>query len=631
MLNKKNKAKLLLITMCTSLLLFIPNKILAANNNYYLSSSKYDYNISSVVSGNTDINSSIDGYGGYDKNKSEAIANTYAANGITNYDLAGSIFDINEATNSNVSGDALGSINQSGGTIQTKMTYKNTDLAQKVGSVWGDNTAAFQNYLTSQNIKTESELNGKINQIVSEKNNLMSSLSKYSKYMSNDSGDSSIGVENGVDITIFTNVIQNMQNDGVDIPDELVQQIKNFKDLTGLDVLNQYDLEKLELFSGKLYSGQDASRVLIPEKRTFYSPRRVVFTITKEDGSPFDVTMNVAKTKQLMTQYNSGIMSKLNAMGVDMPDVKQLGKGVYEINFWDSIVAANSDYETAIVNNWLFSSKDCGFIGTANFTCPKSYDNIQVKVELKVDQLRYVQKIDNVAVPTGKAGVNTGGYENSDEFKWSEYSKSFYQNQYIVVHSKDLDYKYGKVPNRTDDYEVYYKKVDGEKEKRYREKYKKPRYKSGEKYVKTQNSPLVSTDDGSYVRTILFKEQQAKYWEYEEEPLNSKNAYSEKYVYTKYLDTALCSEGKALANFNSEDDRVKGKLLTKEKSTKRLPNASIVPGEFHQKDITAKTWVWYLMPDTEIQVPAKQQTGTVRGVISDSEINAGNVKNRHEQ
>lgn len=529
--------------------------------------------------------------------------------------------------------------------------YKDDAESQKLGQIFGSNGSALQNYLDTQGNNYTKNLDQLLN-IQQQMSNLSGAIVTETgqDLFQWDQATQTMSIVKNAD---FSKVIKNAD------ADKLEELLRLWKELTGNDELFSMTLGELETIISKTDRLEDVNKKLTANKKTYNAITKVRFTITnKATGGPAtNVSVDSSTTAQLNAKYNSKWVSKYKSMtGQSMPNISQVGNGVFEVDFATPMYSMGDKW-TKILKNWTTDSNASGFLGTGAFNITPSADPLQVKVEIIGDVYTYYENIDTQG--TYPLGQNTRTNDEPTNYTYEKFKDSYYYGKYeysVSSETGDITYVEGKVPNykvkkkenkyttykweteyRIDwsNYPIswdYYKNEDGtKKEFWYKDYYTVSYYTKeifdiGKRYDKTDSinngenrgdRPLYSVDDGSYVRDIWFKTQYVKYWDYKDELLPESEAYSDApYIVSKKEHSSILpSDNKPLVRFASESDRLKGKVMTKEKTSNWA-----APKNISTRVLSTATW--NLAPlSGKIQIPVITQIGSMEGVINEADIN----------
>lgn len=599
-----------------------------------------------AVGGNGDYSSSNEGiaadtyYDAYSQ-----IEKAYFAAGITDMNLAGDIFTIVDSSGEPITKDKLDSIAQTGGTVNIKLEYSDSSLGKKMADVFGEDTYAIQHFINQTGSGSSGSLEKNVNTLVSLKKEI-SGLQSQIKFSNGGSfSDIKVGPDGKIEIVGGGDFTSTDLSGNSKVMKKLGPLLEEWERLTGSKMPNTLSPEQINIVLGKLGENEDATLVLTPRTKNFYSLNRVVIEIKDASGKPVNANPNQGRTAQLMKQYSGDVLNKYKKItGKNCPTLVKKGPGKYEMNFINDI-KKQPDYLTKMLKSgYLYGSKDFnGFMPAAAFTIGPSSENIKISLSIYGDLYEYKEKIATGIYPTGRNGktnMNDAAIAEN-KYYWKEYSNSYYYSNRPKGVSSDgsitdpyYDTKSDKVVYTSDMVKAInkkYKKVKYDTTALGKPKYKlivdasqKYKFKANEYYNGNGNQPLYSKDDGKNVRNILFKKQQIRYWDFMEKPLSDSDAYKENYVLSKYRQTSYYKnrdKDTHLANFKNDKDRVYGDVKTTTTSVKmRLPNTK--KGERYKSNVHLRTHEWTLAPlSGVIEVPAKSQVGDVNGVISDADVN----------
>lgn len=600
-------------------------------------------NTNVLASNNGGLNSSsvTDEYGNYIYG--EQIENALHTAGITNTNVGYDIFNIVGPNGSTLTPEQMGSLDATGGAVTVKLEYKDNELGKQMADLFGNDTYAIQHYMNQSGITSTNQLESKIGELSNLKNQINSVQSQI-KFSNGSSLESmmTIGPDGLISLVGGGKFSATDASGNTELLSQLSQLLDEWNRLTGSNMMNTLSPDQISIVIGQLGAVENSSVVITPATRQFYALNRVVISIKTTDGKPVNATPNNSKTQQLFNQYSSTMAKKFRTItGQTTPNIVSLGNGNYEINFMNEIKKKNN-YVNDVLANWTYGSKDLGsFMPTAAFTLGKSSENIVVELQVYADIMRYKEKIAFGVYPTGKASGEKDDVVdyNENNYKWTEYKNSYFTSKNPVgVDQKTKKIKYD--TKYTKEKNIEYKvKTNTKWEKKYN--YTTMKYESVKKEYYTldssnkvkwknassvrgsnSNRPLISTNDGDYVRNIWFKKQQIRYWDYCEKPLSEGKAYSEKYIQTKYKATRNVGVADTyLVNFDNDRQRTYGYIKTEQLQNKRLPDGNKVPGEKFLENKLIRTYKWTLAPlSGEIEIPVKTQVGSVNGVISDADL-----------
>lgn len=532
--------------------------------------------------------------------------------------------------------------------------YKDDAESQKLGTIFGSNGSAMQDYLDTQGSNYTKHLDDLLDiqkQIVN-----ISGATKTENgdsFMSWDPVTNKLIIKEG---TEFSKVINNGDLD------KLADLAQKWKELTGNDNLLSITEGELETIISKADRTEDVNMALTANKRTFDAVTKVRFTITNKStgGAATNVTVDHAGTQKLFTQYNSTWVSKYKKMtGNALPSITQVGAGVFEMDIGSALYSLDDKW-TKILKNWTTSASGGDFLGVGMFNITPSADPLEIKVQILGDRYTYYENVkEQGTYPTGhRSSVTTASATNDNSiYTFENFAKSYYYAEYdALVDSEtgEISQFFGKVPNHnieakkntkikyewatenrinwSSDPLDYYRDADGSlTEFSYRKEIKETYYTKkivdkNAKYTGTESinngdsrgdRPLYSVNDGDYVRDIWFRTQYIRYWDYKDEVLTGSKAYpNESYVVSKMEHSSILSEyNKPLVRFANETDRLRGKVLTKEKTSGWAAPKKIV----HR---TLKETTWTLAPlNGKIRIPVLTQTGSMEGVINEAGMN----------
>lgn len=605
-------------------------------------------------------NASNSGMSEYDYTQRQETENAFHAAGLTNVNMAEQLFNVKDSKGEEITSDKITSIEQTGGNINIKLEYKDDELGNQLASVFGENTVALQNYITNTGSNNISDLQKNLSSVISLRDQIMDlnkQLGAYNQTNTSSSGQNQIIITGDLIKVIASNSGANggMAAGNSELLSKLNDLLNEFQKLTGLDNLCNLKPSDINIVLAQLNSMQDASLVLTPSTKTYFALNKIVISAKDSKGNIVNISPNQLKTEELLNKYASSTMRKFrNITGKTCPTVTSIGGGKYEINFLNDIKNTNNAVNN-IINKWVCSNE--GFenmIPAAAFTCSPTSDEVTVNLTLYADKYVYKEKISTGIYPTGTtlqtSAINdnfnyTHTTKNSailsevrhdeNNYKWENYNKSFYYSKRIKGFKKwtnepIYDNKYTKTINKSYSVnvteEVKYVKWDEEKKKQVTVKGKvwnlvtenSVKFPHATYASLDKNKPLISTDDGTYVRNVWFKSQQIRYWDYKEEPKTGTEVYPQ-WVITKYNTTELANKAgeKYLVSFPNKDKKVSGYIQTKARSQLRLPDASKVAGESIQENRPVKTWSWKMAPlNGEIWIPVVTQNGSVNGTIS---------------
>lgn len=581
----------------------------------------------------------------------------YAA-GLTSTDLAKDIFDIKDSDGEPISAGKLESIKESGGNINIKLEYKNTELSKNLASIFGEDTNALQNYITKTNSNSVADLEKNLSTVLDIRdkiNNIQKQIGSLNGATTNSNGQISI---TGDLIELIASASK--QNGGTlqgnsKLFGELKDLLTELQKLTGISNIANLTPEQCEIILGQIGNMQNASVILTAASKTYFALSKIVISATDSNGNTLAISPNQSRTAELLNKYSATVMSKYKSItGKDCPTITSAGGNTWEINFLDDIEKTPNAVNN-IINKWVCDNEGFfGMVPAAAFTCTQTADEITVKLTLYADKYVYKEKIstgvypsgdpsknniikDNFNVVNAMAGRDIVGFSENN-YSWENYKNSYFYsyeplgfNQYVfsVKYSSTLS-KTKNVAYASESVQIPFTNWDEGKNEEYttyKTDYKLKstavKYPTAEYVSVYKNRPLISTSDGEYVRNIWFKAQQIRYWDYKEEPKVDGEVY-EPWVLTKYNTTELKNYNGEhyLVSFPSADKQKKGYILTKERATYRYPDPSKVPGESIVRDRRVRTWVWKLAPlKGLIEIPVTKQTGNVSGVISDADMN----------
>lgn len=533
--------------------------------------------------------------------------------------------------------------------------YKEDAESQKLGQIFGNNGSAMQDYLDKQGSGYTQHLDSLLD-IQKELMNVAGSTSTTEggeSFMSWDPVTNKLTIKEG---TEFSKVI----NSG-DL-DKLADLAEKWKELTGNGNLLSISAADLETIISKSDRTEDVNMALTANKKTFNAITKVRFTITnKNTGAPAtNVSVDQAGTDALFNEYNASWVSKYKTMtGTSLPSIQSVGGGVYEMDIAAQIYSLDDQW-TKILKNWTTNESGGDFLGVGLFNITPSADPLEIKVQILGDKYTYYENVkEQGTYPTGHSADVTSPSESNDNsiYTFENFSQSYYYAMYEAIVDSEtgkITETFGKVPNhniyakkntktkyewdteyRIDhsaDPEDYYRDSDGSAtsfsyQKEITETYYTKEIKDeGAKYQGSESinnggglgdRPLYSVNDGEYVRDIWFRTQYIKYWDYKDEVLTGSEAYPDApYIVSKMAHSSILAKyNKPLVRFADEADRLKGKVMTKEKES-----GWAAPKKIESRTLKETTWV--LAPlNGQIRIPVLTQTGSMEGVINEAGMN----------